>query len=97
MLDAKYKRLGSYDKVSKVGTDDVHQVIAYMENLNTTRGGFVSPLESKQQSVPTSHLKNSSSTISIYGIEICKTAKSYAEFCEIMADKEREFVNSLKL
>lgn len=97
VLDAKYKRLGSYDKVSKVGTDDVHQVIAYMENLNTTRGGFVSPLESKQQSVPTSHLKNSSSTISIYGIEICKTAKSYAEFYEIMADKEREFVNSLKL
>lgn len=97
VLDAKYKRLGSYEKVSMVGRDDVHQVITYMENLNATRGGFVSPLESKQQKVPTSHLKNSSSTMSIFGIEICKTASSYAEFCEIMAKKEQEFLSSLKI
>ena len=97
VLDAKYKRLGSYDNVSKVGRDDIHQLIAYMGNLNASRGGFISPLESKQQEIPTSHLKNSASTISIFGIEICKTASSYAEFCEKMAEKEQDFVESLKL
>ena len=30
VLDAKYKRLGSYDKVSKLDRNDVHQVIAYI-------------------------------------------------------------------
>lgn len=41
VLDAKYKRLGSYDKVSKLDRNDVHQVIAYMTTLKVNRGGFV--------------------------------------------------------
>lgn len=96
VLDAKYKRLGSYDKVSEVGIDDVHQVIAYMENLNAAIGGFVSPLESKQQKVPTSHLKNSSSTMSIFGIEIPHDAVTYSEFCSRIKENENRFVDSLK-
>ena len=95
VLDAKYKRLGNYDKVSKVGTDDVHQVITYMENLKATKGGFVSPLESKQQTVPTSHLKNSSSTMSIFGIEIPKETMTYSDFCVRMKETEKCFVESL--
>ena len=62
VLDAKYKRLGSYDKVSKVDREDIHQIIKYMNNLNASRGGFVSPIESKQEKNPTSHLNNVSST-----------------------------------
>lgn len=97
VLDAKYKRLGSYDKVSKVDRDDVHQVIAYINALHATRGGFVAPLEQKQEKVPTSRLKDSTSTLSIFGIEISKAASSYADFCEKMQGMEKAFVESLKI
>ena len=95
VLDAKYKRLGSYDKVSKVGGDDLHQVIAYLSPLHATRGGFVAPLEQPQTKVPTSHLKGKDATLSIFGIEISKTASSYLDFCEQMRTMEEAFVESL--
>lgn len=96
VLDAKYKRLGSYDKVSKLDRNDVHQVMAYMTTLKVNRGGFVAPLEQKESKVPTSHLNGSAATLSIFGIEICKSATSYAEFCEKMGEMEDRFVESLK-
>ncbi len=95
VLDAKYKRLGSYDKVSKLDRNDVHQVIAYMTTLKVNRGGFVAPLEQKQSTGPTSHLQGSMATLSIFGIEICKSATSYANFCEMMGEMEERFVESL--
>ena len=97
VLDAKYKRLGSYDKVSKVDRDDVHQVIAYMKALHVQRGGFIAPLEQKQVKVPSSHLKDSDATMSIFGIEICKEAKSYPDFCEKMKGLEKDFLDSLNI
>ena len=97
VLDAKYKRLGSYEDVAKVGRDDIHQVITYVNALNAKRGGFVSPLENKQEIIPTKHIKGTDSSLSIFGIEICKSAASYADFCEAMIVKENEFVESLKL
>ena len=97
VLDAKYKRLGSYEDVAKVGRDDIHQVIAYVNALNAKTGGFVSPLENKQAIIPTKHIKGTNSTLSIFGIEICKSADSYANFCEEMRIKEKEFVESLYL
>lgn len=97
VLDAKYKRLGGYDKVSQVDRDDVHQVLAYMNALHVTRGGFVAPLEKKQEKIPTSHLKDSTSKLSIFGIEISKTASSYADFCEKMQGMEKVFVESLNV
>lgn len=96
VLDAKYKRLGSYDKVSKLDHNDIHQVMAYMTTLKVNRGGFVAPLVQNQSKVPTSHLKGSAATLSIFGIEICKSATSYAEFCEKMGEMEDRFVESLK-
>lgn len=96
VLDAKYKRLGGYDKVSKVDNNDIHQVITYMNSLHVQRGGFVAPLEQKQNKIPTSRLKDSTSTLSIFGIEISKVASSYADFCEHMKELECTFVNSLK-
>lgn len=97
VLDAKYKRLGSYEKVSKVERDDVHQVIAYMKALHVQRGGFIAPLEQKQDKVPSSRLKDSDATMSIFGIEICKEAKSYPDFCEKMKVMEKTFIESLQL
>lgn len=96
VLDAKYKRLGSYDKVSKLDRNDIHQVMAYMTTLKVNRGGFVAPLEQKQSKVPTSHLQGSMATLSIFGIEICKSATSYANFCEMMGEMEERFLESLK-
>ena len=95
VLDAKYKRLGSYEKVSMVDPDDVHQIITYMTNLHSTKGGFIVPLEKRQEKTPTSHLKGSSSTLSIFGVEICKSATSYADFCDKMRDMESTFLYSL--
>lgn len=96
VLDAKYKRLGSYDKVSKLDRNDVHQVMAYMTTLKVNSGGFIAPFEQKQSKVPTSHLKGSAATLSIFGIEICKSATSYSDFCEKMGEMEDRFVESLK-
>ena len=97
VLDAKYKRLDSYDKVAMVDRNDIHQVIAYINALHASRGGFIAPLEKKQEIVPTSQLKGCTSTLSIFGIEICKTASSYTDFCEKMLQAEKTFVESLKL
>lgn len=95
VLDAKYKRLGSYDKVSKVGNNDINQVITYMNSLHVKKGGFVAPLEQCQDGIPTSRLKDSISTLSIFGVEISKTASSYVDFCESMKKKEDAFIKSL--
>jgi 5-methylcytosine-specific restriction endonuclease McrBC regulatory subunit McrC len=95
VLDAKYKRLGSYNNVSMVDPDDVHQVIAYMSALHVDKGGFIAPLEKKQEKVPTSRIYGTSSNLYIFGIEISKTSSSYVDFCEMMAQKEQEFVKSL--
>lgn len=96
VLDAKYKRLGSYDKVSKLDRNDVPQVMAYMTTLKVNRGGFVAPLKQKQSKVPTSRIQWSMATLSIFGIEICKSATSYSDFCEKMGEMEDGFVESLK-
>lgn len=95
VLDAKYKRLGSYERVSKVDKDDVHQVMAYMTTLQVNKGGFIAPLEHKQMKIPTSRLKGSNSTLSIFGIEISKTASSYTDFCNKMKEMEAVFVKSI--
>lgn len=97
VLDAKYKRLGGYEKVAQVGNPDIYQVITYMASLHVEKGGFVAPLENKQVEVPTSRLKDRLATLSIFGIEISKTASSYADFCDQMQLMETKFVESLKL
>lgn len=97
VLDAKYKRLGSYEKVSKVDKNDINQVITYMTTLHVGKGGFVAPLEHKQEKIPTSRLKESSSTLSIFGIEISKMISSYSDFCKQMKEMESIFVESLNM
>jgi 5-methylcytosine-specific restriction endonuclease McrBC regulatory subunit McrC len=95
VLDAKYKRLGSYDKVSLVDRNDIHQVMAYMYTLNANRGGFVAPLTNHLITPPTSHIKASEATISIFGIEISKVSSSYSKFCYDMQAKEQSFISSI--
>ena len=97
VLDAKYKRLGGYEKVAQVGNPDIYQVITYMASLHVEKGGFVAPLEKKQERPPISRLKGRTATLSIFGIEISKTATSYANFCEQMKEMEATFVKSLKV
>jgi len=97
VLDAKYKRLGGYEKVAQVANADINQVVTYMTTLHLNKGGFIAPLEQPQVKVPTSPLKNNLGTLSIFGIEISKTASSYADFCAQMKEREATFIESLKL
>ena len=97
VLDAKYKRLGGYEKVAQVASADINQVVTYMTTLHLNKGGFIAPLEQPQVKVPTSGLKNKLGTISIFGIEISKTSTSYADFCDHMKMMEATFVKSLNL
>ena len=97
VLDAKYKRLGGYEKVAQVANADINQVVTYMTTLHLNKGGFIAPLERPQVKVPTSRLKNNLGTLSIFGIEISKTATSYADFCAQMQEREAAFIESLKL
>ena len=97
VLDAKYKRLGSYNKVSMVDPDDVHQVMAYMSALHVNKGGFIAPLEKRQDKIPTSRISGTSSNLFILGIEISKKSASYADFCEQMKERETIFVQSIKM
>ena len=95
VLDAKYKRLGSYRKISQAGRDELHQLITYVTNLNLPKGGFIAPLTERQQVVPRSKLKYPSATLFILGIEISRTATSYADFCQQMKENEKDFLASL--
>ncbi len=78
-----------------VDPDDVHQVIAYMSALHVNKGGFIAPLDKKQDKVPTSRISGSSYNLFIFGIEISKASSSYVDFCGMMVQKEQEFVKSL--
>lgn len=97
VLDAKYKRLGGYEKVAQVANADINQVVTYMTTLHLNKGGFIAPLEQPQVKVPTSRLKNNLGILSIFGIEISRTASSYADFCDQMKTMEATFIESLKL
>jgi hypothetical protein len=68
-----------------------------MTSLHVDKGGFVAPLEQKQVKIPTSRLKESSSILSIFGIEISKTTSSYSDFCKQMKEMENIFVESLNM
>ena len=96
VLDAKYKKLESYEKVSKVNRDDLHQLITYITNLQASKGVFIAPFSDRQQKIPKSRLKDSSASLYILGIEICHTSTSYADFCEKMKAKEAFFVDTLR-
>ncbi len=96
VLDAKYKRLENYERVSKVDRDDIHQLITYVVNLKASKGGFIAPLLGKQTEIPHSKLKNLPASLFIFGIEICQSASSYSEFCQKMKENEREFLKALE-
>lgn len=104
VLDAKYKRLGSYEKVADVGREDLFQLITYIKRLNAPKGGFIAPLTEKigpltekKITVPTSKLAgDNSETLSIFGIEISKEQGDYRKFCDEMAETERDFIGSIQ-
>jgi 3-phosphoshikimate 1-carboxyvinyltransferase len=98
VLDAKYKRLGSYENVSKVDNGDIFQMVSYLTILSAHKGGFVSPLELEQIKIPREIIKGAdSASISIFGIEISKELGSFDDFCSEMKQKEDAFIKSLGL
>ena len=95
VIDAKYKRLGSYEKVADVSREDLYQVITYMHRLQASKGGFVAPLEKRIETNPTQKMIGRNEWMSIFGIEISKSASSYSDFCEQMKHNEVAFAQSL--
>lgn len=95
VLDAKYKRLGSYDKVSNIDRNDLHQLITYLAVLKASNGGFVAPISERQTNIPSALLNGIGSTLFIFGMEICKTATSYKDFCRKMKEAEMRFIKSI--
>ena len=97
VLDAKYKRIGDCKSLEGVDRNDIHQVYTYATAQKSKMCGFVAPLMNKQDYIPTETLVHTYTTMSIFGIEISKISKSYADFCEEMKIMEKTFVESLHL
>jgi 5-methylcytosine-specific restriction enzyme subunit McrC len=66
-----------------------------MSALAANRGGFVVPLTASLIPPPTSHIRGSDATLSIFGIEVSKENGSYSKFCSDMQAKEQSFINSI--
>ena len=80
-----------------VDPDDVHQVMAYMSALHVNKGGFIAPLDNKQDKIPTSQIYGTTSNLYIFGIEVSRTSTSYVDFCEQMKEKEEVFIKSIMI
>lgn len=87
VLDAKYKNYGDYERVSQIPRDDIHQVITYMDALKSPRGGYVVPLREPKKPL-TAHLRDSSKTLSLFGIPVSNEEVSYTKFTEQMKRNE---------
>ena len=90
VLDAKYKRFENYVRMSQIDRNDLHQLITYMTRLKVDKGGFVVPVN-KSLKVPTAKLKNTASTLSVYGLRVSPVGTSYHDFKKEMA-LEEEFL-----
>jgi len=90
VLDAKYKW---YDDWSKVQTKDLYQVISYMHVLDLKKGGFVVPIDWNSMIFPTKTLKGMGGEMSIYGMNVCSDADSFAKYVEYMRLCENSITN----
>lgn len=101
VLDAKYKRLfksnEKNNRVSLVGGDDLHQVMAYMYYYKASRGGFICPFDySFNTRIMTSSLEGYGGEISVFGIMISSEKEDYALFSHQMAQEEQVFLNEIR-
>ena len=98
VLDAKYKRL-QYKDVPGLDRDDLHQIITYMYILKVDKGGFVFPIETKDNTqkitTPPKDLHGYGGTVTLYGLPINQQAKEYSEFCQEMNKSENKFKEML--
>lgn len=95
VLDAKYKRLGSYNRVAEVGREDLYQIITYMFRLKSQYGGFICPVNKFEFNIPSSKIISSDSYVSIFGLQVCQNATSYDDFCRKMEINESRFIKSI--
>ena len=95
VLDAKYKKFESYDDVSKVGRDDIHQLVTYMYMLPRKNSGFVFPLTNGCNNQSPLGLKGYGGWMYMFGIEISKNTTDYKVFCEEMKIAENAFIKSI--
>ena len=73
--------------MSQIDRNDLHQLITYMTRLKVDKGGFIVPIN-KPLTLPSVKLKNTESTLSVYGLIINSTKTSYQKFKSEMAIEE---------
>lgn len=95
VLDAKYKKFESYDDASKVGRDDIHQLVTYMYMLKIKKSGFIFPYTNGSINQSPLELNGYGGWMYMYGIEISKNTNDYRIFCEDMKKAENVFVGRI--
>ena len=97
VLDAKYKRYANL-KLQNIDGEDLNQVITYMYILAVKHGGFIVPWpNSLRDFKPQPKMLNGyNGSMNIYGITVDTPVKNYKEYCNLMAQYEREFKNMFK-
>ena len=74
----------------KSQVSDQNQMIVYLKHLKVQEGGFVCPLNRKEQlALPQARLKSGHEHIAIYGIQIPDTADDFVSFSEMMRVQEK--------
>ena len=97
VLDAKYKRLEEKDRISELEVSDQNQMIVYLKHLKVQEGGFVCPLNRKEQlALPQARLKSGHEHIAIYGIQIPDTADDFVSFSEMMRVQEESLKDRIE-
>lgn len=96
VIDAKYKRYGTKNKISEAGREDLHQIVTYMYMLKAKQGAFLSPFQNEIVEFASSTLNGYGGSISLLGLEIPNENRSYKEFVEKMKIKESDFCKTLK-
>lgn len=95
VLDAKYKKFESYDDASKVGRDDIHQLVTYMYMLKRKNSGFVFPRADDCNTQSPLGLEGYGGWMYMFGIEISRNTTDYSVFCEEMNKAENAFLESI--
>ena len=97
VLDAKYKRLEEKDRISELEVSDQNQMIVYLKHLKVQEGGFVCPLNKREQlALPQARLKSGHEHIAIYGIQIPDTADDFVSFSEMMRVQEESLKDRIE-
>lgn len=93
VLDAKYK---GYADWSHIQNADLYQVISYMHVLNVNLGGFLVPVEWRDNRLPVKILKGQGGTLFVEGLNPKTEASCYTDYVYYMYKEEERMRTGLR-